>query len=178
MGAGVPEIQPDDALKYSLDACNQQVEYTSHLCEGQPIGLTAEGSPNSGLLDAPPGFELTNPSGEFNEEDIDEFTNKCVAVPQSMALGVQVPLFLDAPDAAAYHFRVENGYTFGVLVIDQAAADTVLIDPIFDLFLAGDERVDRGQPFASSDFAERHCGIRSVQPGNCQTRSPTGPLTE
>ena len=131
----LPEVQPDDSLKYSLDAYNQQVEFTSHVCEGQPIGLTADGSPNNGLLDAPPGFELTNPSGELNEEEIDEFANKCVAVPQLMALGVQTPLFLDAPDAAAYHFRVENGYTFGALAIDRAAADTLLIDPIFDLFL-------------------------------------------
>ena len=79
--------------------------------------------------------------------------------PQNKALGVETPLFLDVPDAAAYTFQVENGYSFDTLTIDLSAGDAVLIDPVIDLFLPVSEHLDRGRPVATVPVAGRDDGI-------------------
>jgi len=144
-------VEDGNWMQYSLPTYGQMIEFTPVLCQGEPVGSTADGSPTSGLIGTPDA-EFIDASGELDEEAINEAFS--AGERETKALGVQTPLFLDAPDAAAYAFRVENGYSFDWLAIDPLAGDTVLIDPVFDLFLPATEEwieVDLSQPFDLPD---------------------------
>jgi hypothetical protein len=144
-----PALEEGAWRQYSLTTYGRNVEFTRLLRDGVPIAVTAQGNPTSGLLEDQ-GLAFADANGDLDEEAIEGFSDEVTSEVVSRVLGVQASLFLDTPDAAAYAFRVENGFSLASLAIDLLAGDTALIDPVFDLFLPTTEawtEVDLSQPF-------------------------------
>jgi hypothetical protein len=142
----------DGSRMYALNNFGQEILVTQLVRNDVVLATVSDGSPTGGLLHDY-GLELTYPgTNDLNQEAILEFSNSIETVETTRTLGVQAPIYLDAPDAAAYRFRVENGFAFDSLSLDLSAGDAVLMDPVFDLYLPGSTpqwmEVDLSQPLS------------------------------
>ncbi|MEX2502508.1 MAG: DUF4214 domain-containing protein [Trueperaceae bacterium] len=109
------------------------------------VSTTADGSPL-----AFGGFGFNN---LLDQNEIDDVAGRLEMRQRTSVLGIDEPIFIEAPDAAGYTYEALDGFRFTSLAFDRDAGGNVYLDPMFDLYLFDgadwvyEETISADQPY-------------------------------